>query len=188
MNEYITDALVLDIEDSGDLDQLIYFYTPTLGKIRAKAKSIRKITSKLAGHLQPLSISKVRLVEKNGFQVVDAILIRQIEKSSEAIALLQFIKEMTFEGNQDKKLWLTLKKSFEDLKSRREAGTPTEASGLKKFSFKPLLNVLGFATDYATCNVCKNKKVDYFSTKEHLFLCAKCIGKIPKNEVVLISK
>lgn len=173
MNEFLTDAIILDTEDSGDLDRIIYMYTSDLGKVKARAKSIRKITSKLAGHLEPLSLTKVRLVEKNGFQVVDAILIRQLPKSAEAISLTQFIKEMTFEGNQDKKLWLAVKKSFEDIKA-------------KKFSFKPLLEILGFGPGFATCAICKDKKVSCFSFKDHVFFCAKCAVKIPKNEVILI--
>ena len=174
MREYFIDALILDAENAGDFDRLIYLYTPTLGKVAAKAKSIRKITSKLAGHLEPLSISKIRLVEKNGIQITDAILVRQIEKSPAALQLLQFIKEMTYEFQPDKKLWLILKKSFEDLKN-------------KSFSYKPLLKALGFAPDFAECSVCKNKMVKFFSPKEQVFLCQKCGLKITKDEVVLIE-
>lgn len=161
MKEYMVDALVLDREDLNDQDRLIYFYTPHLGKVVAKAKSIRKITSKLAGQLEPLSISKIRLVEKNGFQVVDAILVRRLEKSPEAILLVQFIKDMTVESQSDKKLWLTIKKSFDDLKN-------------KNFSWKPILEVIGFAPDFASCNICRKKPVRYFSVKEQVFLCSDC--------------
>lgn len=174
MNEYVTDAIILDIEDSGDLDRLIYMYTSDLGKVKARAKSIRKITSKLAGHLEPLSLTKVRLVEKNGFQVVDAILIRKLPASTKAIELLTFIKEMTFGSQPDKKLWLAVKKAFENIKTG-------------KFSFKPLLQIVGFGPEFATCAICKAKQVNYFSVKEQIFFCAKCAGKIPKNEVILIN-
>ncbi len=174
MKEYLTDAVVLDADDSGDLDKLVYLYTPILGKVKARARSLRKITSKLAGHLEPLSIAKIRLVEKNGFQVVDAILIRQFDKSPQAIELAQFIKEMTFEGVRDKKFWLLVKKAFDD-------------SGSEKFSWKPLLKTLGFAPDFAVCSVCGNKPVSHFSPKEQLFFCKNCASKIPKNEVILVE-
>ena len=173
MKEYLTDAIVLDTEDA-DLDRIFFLYTSGLGKIRAKAKSARKITSKLAGHLEPLSMTKVRLIEKNGFQIVDAILIRRFDASPQAIELLQFIKEMTFETLQDKKIWLTLKKSFEEIKEDR-------------FSLKPLLGMLGFAPDFAACAVCKNKAIKYFSPKEQVFFCSACARKIGKNEVVSIE-
>ena len=174
MTEYFTKALVLDTENIGELDKLIYLYTEELGKVVAKAKSIRKITSKLAGHLQPLNFVRVRLVEKNGFQVVDALTFNRVEISNQTLAALQFIKEMTPELQPDKKLWLTIKKSFEDFKNN------------KKFSYKPLLEVLGFAQDFARCHVCGNKSVIYFSKTEQVFLCKRCGLKIPRNEVILI--
>lgn len=174
MTEYLTKALVLDTENAGELDKLVYLYTEKLGKVIAKAKSIRKITSKLAAHLQPLNFVKVRLVEKNGFQVVDALTFDRIEISTQALAGLQFIKEMTFELQPDKRLWLTLKKSFEDFKKN------------KKFSYKPLIEVLGFALDFARCHTCGSQFIVYFSKTEQLFLCRRCGFKIPKDEIILI--
>ena len=173
MKEYLTDAIVLDY-DAMDLDRIVFMYTSDLGKIRAKVKSARKITSKLAAHLEPLSLVKIRLIEKGAFQIVDALLIRRFEASPRAIELLQFIKEMTFETLQDKRIWLTLKKSFEEIKEDR-------------FSLKPLLALLGFAPDFASCAVCKNKIVKYFSPKEQVFLCGSCARTIGKNEVVSIG-
>lgn len=173
MKEHFTPALVLDLDDSGELDRIVHLYTKALGKIRAKAKSIRKITSKQTGHLQPLNFVRIRLVEKNGFQVADAVFTKQLERTKGAIDLLQFIKEMTFELQPDKKLWVIIKKSFADLKA-------------KKFSYKPLLETLGFDPKFATCNTCAKNSVIYFSIKEQVFLCKNCSSKISKNELILI--
>ncbi|MCX6702488.1 MAG: DNA repair protein RecO [Candidatus Wolfebacteria bacterium] len=182
MQEYLTDAIVLDIEDSGDSDLLVHLYTPDFGKITARAKSARKITSKLAGHLQPLNVSKVRIVEKNGSQIVDAIKIRQLPRSKESLALLKFIKEMVYEFQPDKKFWLAVKKSFEDMKS-----LPAGRQG-KKISYKSLLEILGFSPEFAGCSKCGGKKLKFFLMKDHIFFCEKCAAdsKIPKIEVVLI--
>jgi len=174
MTEYFTSALVLDTEDSGELDKSIYLYTKELGKVVAKAKSIRKITSKLAGHLQPLNFVRIRLVEKNGFQVTDALDLERIKPSQQALAVLQFIKEMTFELQPDKNLWFLIKKTFQDLKNN------------KKISYRPLLGVLGFAPDFSRCNVCASKFVAYFSKTEQVFLCRRCSSKVPKDEIILI--
>jgi DNA repair protein RecO len=172
MKECVTDALVLDIDDVGELDRLVYFYTPTLGKVVAKARSARKITSKLASHLQPLGFSKVRLVEKNGVQVVDALLLRRLAKSREAVEFCQFIKEMTFENQPDRKLWLLVRKSFDDIKNGG-------------FSYRPLIEALGFGPNFARCSICQNKNVSYFSIKEQVFFCKRCALKTPKNELIL---
>ncbi|MBI2515127.1 DNA repair protein RecO [Candidatus Wolfebacteria bacterium] len=174
MKECLTDAFVLDAEDSGEFDRILYLYTRDLGKIIAKAKSSRKITSKLAGHLEPLSLSKVRLVEKNGTQITDAILLRQIENTPAAVKLFQFIKEMTYEFQTDKKLWLTIKKAVEGLKG-------------EKGDYKPLLNILGFSPEFAECGLCKIKKPLFFSPKEQIFFCHSCAFKISPNELILVD-
>ncbi len=174
MKEYFSKALVLDQENSGEFDKSIYLYTEELGKIIAKAKSVRKITSKLSSHLQPLNFARVRLVEKNGFQVVDALAYQRIKKSKEALVIAQFIKDMTFELQTDTKFWLAIKKTFQDLEKN------------KKIFYKPLLETLGFAADFARCNVCNSKKVTHFSKTEQVFLCNICALKVLKDELVLI--
>ncbi len=174
MTEYFTSALVLDTEDSAEFDKSIYLYTKELGKVVAKAKSIRKITSKLAGHLQPLNFVRIRLVEKKGFQITDALDLERIKPSQQALAVLQFIKEMTFELQPDKNLWSIIKKTFQDLKNNKE------------ISYQPLLRALGFAPDFARCNVCDSKLVAYFSKSEQVFLCRRCVLKVSQDEVILI--
>ena len=174
MIEYFTKALVLDQENSGEFDKLIFLYTEDLGKVIAKAKSIRKITSKLASQLEPLNFVRVRLVEKNGFQIVDALAFNKIKATQIALELARFVKEMTFELQPDRKFWLLIRKSFQDLKNN------------KKFSYKPLLKALGFAPNFARCSVCGSKYVAYFSKSEQVFLCRRCALKIDKNDLVLI--
>ena len=174
MTEYFTNALVLGVEDSGEMDKSVYLFTKELGKVKARAKSARKITSKLSGHLQPLNFIKIRLIEKNGFQAVDALVLDRVKVSPAALDILDFIKDMTFELQKDKSLWLIIKKTFHDIKNN------------KKISYRPLLENLGFDPKFAQCSVCENKNVVYFSKTEQVFLCQKCAFKISKNELVLI--
>lgn len=163
---------MLDEENTGELDKLVYLYTEDFGHVRAKAKSVRRITSKLAGHLQPLNFIKVRLVEKNGLQVVDALTSDRAPKIPNNLALLKFIKEMTFEFQKDRKIWLLLKKFLKN--------PPQD------FSYKPFLEALGFSPQFAHCTVCENSDVAYFSKTEQVFLCRRHGLKIPRDEVILI--
>ncbi len=171
MIEYFTSALVLDAEDVGELDKRVFLYTKELGKVVAKAKSARKITSKLAAYLEPFNFIKIRLIEKNGFQVVDALNFGKIEISPENFAFLQFIKEMTFELQPDKKLWFYLRR--------------------KKFSYRQVLKIFGFDPDFAGCRVCAKNPVAYFSKTDQIFFCRQCVArgfKIPKNDLILLEK
>ncbi|MBI5079147.1 DNA repair protein RecO [Candidatus Wolfebacteria bacterium] len=175
MNELLTEAVVLDHRESGEFDKIIFLYTQELGKVAAKAVSARKITSKLAGHLEPLNIVKARLIQKNGgFKIVDAIALRKIKRSFEALALASFIKEMTFELAGDRKFWLAIKKSFRELEKKERA------------SYAPLLKILGFDPKFAGCETCGGKHVTHFVKNETVFLCRHCAFKAPKNELILL--
>ncbi len=174
MTEHLTNALVLDVEDSGEADKAVYLFTKELGKVKAKAKSARKITSKLSGHLQPLNFVKIRLTEKNGFQITDALALDRVKGSPAAFAVLDFIKVMTCELQPDKNLWQLIKKTFGLLKNSKE------------ISYRPFLESFGFDPKFSQCGVCEDVKPAYFSKTEQVFLCRKCSVKVDKNELILI--
>lgn len=178
MNEFFAEALTLDIEESGEMDKRIHLYAKNLGRIAAKAKSARKVTSKLACQLEPLNLIRTRLIEKNGFQIVDAVVFKKFHKSFAAVRFARFLKEMTPEFQPDKKLWLAAKKSFEDLKTGG-------------FSYVPVLEALGFAPAFAECAGCSSPvrasgETNYFFPKEQIFLCGRCGLKAPRDELILI--
>lgn len=191
MAEYFTEAIVLDKKEVGDFDGLISLYTKDLGKVVAKARSIRKITSKLAGHLEPLNFVRVRLVEKNGFQVVDALAPRQkkkirasIENFSKQLDLLQFIKDATYELQPDQHLWREIRKILSG--DFNEKTIYPVRNNISNGVYRELLKILGFDPKFAECHHCGDKTIRYFSKTDQIFFCQKCGGKIPKDEVILI--
>lgn len=54
MPSYQTTGLVIGRTNFGESDRIIRFITPDYGKISAVARGVRKIKSRLAGHLEPL--------------------------------------------------------------------------------------------------------------------------------------
>lgn len=180
MTEYFTEALVLENEINGELDAKITLYTRDLGKIIAKAKSIKKTTSKLAGHLQPLNFANVRLIEKNGFQIVDALTTSAFDKSlknpenlKKFLNIVEFIKNMTYEFQADQRLWQAVKKII---------GSNFE----EKIIYQGLLKILGFDSQFAACVSCHKNKIHFFAKTDHVFLCENCGSKINQNDVILI--
>jgi DNA repair protein RecO (recombination protein O) len=67
---YKTEAIVLRQRKLGEADRILTLLTPTHGKLDAKAKSVRKTTSRMAGHLQPLNRCKVQLAQGRTMEVV----------------------------------------------------------------------------------------------------------------------
>ena len=189
MNEYFTEALVLDKKNLGDMDTLAYLYAKNLGKTIAKAKSSRKITSKLGGHLEPLNLIKARLVGRRAlpgsgqtFQIVDAITLERplvnqpLPIVVKFLSFFNFIKEMTFENQPDLPLWSAILKHLKN---------PTAD---EKTIYRSALKILGFDPEFTFCSKCKIKNVDFFLKEEQIFLCRKCVltSKIKKDDIILI--
>lgn len=167
MNEHTTTALVLQAKPSGELDAIVTLFTEALGKVEARATSSRKITSKLAGHLQPLHLVRVRLAHKNGFRIADALTIRTAPKTPRALELLRFVNAMTAPLAPDPMLWRALHKTLQN---------PDLSS-----SHRVLLTALGFDARFAECGACGSRPVRYFSEDTHSFFCLSCGKKIKKQ-------
>jgi DNA repair protein RecO (recombination protein O) len=60
---YKTEAIVLRQRRLGEADRILTLLTPGYGKMDAKAKGVRKTTSRMSGHLQPLTRCIVQLAQ-----------------------------------------------------------------------------------------------------------------------------
>lgn len=171
MNEIVTEAIVLDKEDLREFDNRIFLYTKDLGRVTAKATSSRKIVSKLASHLEPLSYINVRLIGKRdnisegrGFQVADALIIKKQELNDEelrnALRVAHFISKAVPDGSIDNELWDFLQNIC--IKG-------------KSCSIRGVLGFLGFRSDFAVCELCSYSKPNYFYPRNNMFVCDNCI-------------
>jgi len=155
VREYVTEAIVLDKEPLGESDTKVSLYTQSLGKVTAKAKSARKITSKLAAHLEPLSLIKLRLIEKNGFQIADAL--KESRLPPQNLKILGLINALVFQGQSDHHLWTELK-----------AGANSPSVFLK---------ILGFDPELAACATCGRLRPEYFSFLDQGYVCKNCLPR-----------
>ena len=67
---YRTEAVVLRQRRLGDADKICVLFTPQHGRIEAVAKGLRRPTSRLAGHLEPLTQSALMLAVGRSLDVV----------------------------------------------------------------------------------------------------------------------
>lgn len=63
MNQIVTQGIVLSRTDFGEADRILTILTPNHGRIRAIAKGVRKIKSKLAGGIELFSISQITFIQ-----------------------------------------------------------------------------------------------------------------------------
>lgn len=164
MQEYLSEAIVLDRLPNGDLNGRVVFLTKRFGKLIGRAKSIRKITSKLSGHLQPGNLVQIRMIEKNGLQVVDALKKSRLGLS---LAELRFLGEILSEAEPEFVIWEML------------------ASG--RFSWPSVLKILGWDPSFASCGLCAGK-AESFHSRTQEFFCKNCALKLPAGEVIYVEE
>ncbi len=164
MLETVTRAVVLDSVPVGEQDARLSLFTETFGKITARAKSIRKITSKLAGHLQPFNVVMVRLVEKGEMRVVDA-LTEIPARNADYYAVARTVDVLTAEGQPDEELWNLL----------------SNLPHLQTVDIRRVLGILGFDPAFAKCNNCDTREIAVFSFEDTHFYCAPCARFLGSN-------
>jgi recombinational DNA repair protein (RecF pathway) len=163
MQEYITDAIILKKDPLGDIDGRYTLFTKRFGKIIGKSKSSRKITSKLAPHLEPGFVSKVRFIETKGTQIIDAL---KSEKLTLSLMDLHFLSQLLPDAEPEPSLW--------------------ELMTNGDFSWVRTLGILGWDPEGADCAVCARKDPEYFYIPRQEFYCRTCASKVKKDAVIFI--
>jgi DNA repair protein RecO (recombination protein O) len=67
---YQTEAVVIKKIKLGEADRILTLYTPGYGKIEAVAKGVRRPKSKMAGHLELLTYSQLRLAHGRNLDTI----------------------------------------------------------------------------------------------------------------------
>lgn len=67
---YKTEAIVLRQRKLGEADRILTLFTPVYGKLDAKAKGVRKTSSRMSGYLQPLNRCMVQLAQGRSLEVI----------------------------------------------------------------------------------------------------------------------
>ena len=175
MTDYVTEAFVLKKETWNEFDARVMLYTPMFGKMWAKVKSSKKILSRLNGHLEPLNKVMVRVVEKNGYHIVDALRFGRV--SPLILNALPLLDALTHEDVPDARMWGIIRSIPYD----RDLLYPSLLA-------RKMLEVGGFAPLCAECAICKAKPPHYFMMHTTLFLCDSCIpySQMMYDEVVSI--
>jgi recombinational DNA repair protein (RecF pathway) len=181
VNEYYTQALVLKRLPRNDKDAQFILYTKDLGKIYATAKSVRKITSKLAGHLRLGALVDARLVHRGGsFQLIDALSKKVPCQHEEYLRFVGFLDSTIPQREPDQRMWYTVREIVESCR----VSAPI---------YRYLLQLMGFARSREASLICqgcgKSDEVVYFYPPDIIFLCSNCLSRvrIDINETVPVS-
>lgn len=147
MSHYIyqTEAIVLSKRNFGEAEQFISFYTKEFGNIRATARGVRLLKSKLRSFLDNLSFVKIGLVQGREFwRVVDASEMEAIEniKGDPAKFFVlskigALLNRLAVGEEKNYNLWRVLSKNIMFLDK-----TLLDSENLKNFEIITVLNML----------------------------------------------
>ena len=203
MLQYKDLGIILKSQDFFETDRIITILTKEKGKIRAIAKGVRKPTAKLAGSLEPFSLTHLILVEGKkdldiitGAEIVNSFknLRENLKKTAAAFFLCELTDKLIGEKESHQDIFEQLKKSFKKLDSKKEI----DLELITDFMIINLMADLGYRPELKVCQGCGGKisgkisgkitaveNKNFFSPKLGGVLCPKCSFK--DNQALPVS-
>lgn len=190
-------GIVLKRMDFGEADRLLTVFSFESGKIRALAKGSRKPLSKMAGHIEPCSMTHFQLTEGRNFYVVTGAemqypygdIRQELTKTSLAYYLLEMVDALTVEEEAHPRAFNLLSDGLvliESLPEEHDNALIATAFAVK------LLTELGYLPELSACVQCHNQltpESNAFSASMGGLLCAECqrldYGAIPLSATAI---
>ena len=148
---YKTRGVVLKQTPLGEADRILTIYTPDLGKLRAVARGVRRTTSRLAGHLEPLCHASISVSRGRSLDAIsEAETIRSfrsvredLERLSEGVYLAELTDSFSVEEQPSPDIYRLLLDALGSLEKSEEARRTAryfEAQILSRSGFGPELH------------------------------------------------
>lgn len=176
---YKSEALIIKRINLGEADKILTIFTPNFGKLRVVAKGVRKVTSRLAGHVELFTRSQMLLARGRNLDIVtqsetvDAY--RPLHEDLSRIARASYTAEMLDKLTPDAlEIYPAYKLTVETLQLICTDPDPDRV--LRWFELQ-LLGYLGYAPELAKCVECRNDLapvVNAFSPALGGVVCASC--------------
>lgn len=185
-----TKGFVIKKEDLGEADRILTIYTDKLGKVRAKAKGVRWINSKLAGQLEEFNLVNFVLVKGKGGEIITSARVQKylsnIPKNFYTIGLAfygcELINLLIPSLEPDLKIFNLLFGFLDKLNSKqKDLNKETHIFALR------LLGLLGYLPEFTFCSDCKKRITGpgYLDLGGSKIFCSNCLSN--KNKTLEIS-
>jgi DNA repair protein RecO (recombination protein O) len=176
---YQTEGIIIKKIKLGEADRILTLYTPDRGKIEGVAKGIRRPKSKMAGHLELLTYSQVRLAHGRnldtiiGSQTLDSFmpLKNDLWLTSYGLYASELVNQFTEWHIANPELFRLL---LDTLQRLSKADNPEMT--LRYFELH-LLNLVGYRPQIQECVACRTELkpvVNVFCSSAGGILCPNC--------------
>lgn len=183
-------AIILASRDINEYDRLYFLYTLERGLVKVPAKGVRRPAAKLAGHLEPGTLSEVYIARSRGRgQITSAIALsdfsqikKDFEKLSNILDIFSFFTKVFSEDEKDEKIFKLLREYLEVVNQVNHFDQ--EKLMTLGFWWK-LFDALGQRPEVARCVNCgkilKSEQKNYFSAEKGGIICSSC--SIPSDSL-----
>lgn len=176
---YQTEAIILKRTKLGEADRILTFYTPELGKLKAVAKGTRRPQSKLGGHVELLTHSRLMLARGRNLDLVTQAqtinnflpIKDDLERISRGLYIAELVDSFTGEHIEDHKLFNLLLEALHQLSQAKNGELV-----LRYFELN-LLDHLGYRPQLQQCTSCNSPlrpEANFFSSSQGGALCYDC--------------
>jgi DNA repair protein RecO (recombination protein O) len=179
-------AIILSSYDIGEFDRIYILYTKEKGLVKAIGRGVRKQTAKLAGHLEPGTLSEVYIAKARGMgQITSAIALdnferikKYFEKLDEVLKIFKFFTRHFSEEERDEKIFDLLECFLGDW-GNLEDGENQGGILLEAFWWK-LFDALGHRPETMKCAICGARLEEtakkFFSSARGGVVCSACFS------------
>ncbi len=189
---YKTEAIIVRQRKLGEADRFLTVYTPALGKLDVKAKGVRKMTSRLSGHLQPLTRCMLALVQGHAGDVVTGVetmesfrhLHEDLDALSRGLYAAELADRMTAEHVHNFPTYRLL------LDTLRRLDTGVDCDLALRFFEMKLLDQAGFRPEIERCVACEQplEPVDnFFAPIAGGAVCRGCVPGLAGPRVLTVN-
>lgn len=156
---YKTQAIVLRQRKLGEADKIVTLFSANLGKLDAVAKGVRRTKSRLAGHLEPLTVGSYLLAEGRELDIItqaetiDAFvsLREDLDRVSRGLYCAELVERLMPERSEGAQVFALFRTALERLASVEELDLAV------RYFEMHLLDQLGYRPALDSCAVCDAK-------------------------------
>jgi DNA repair protein RecO (recombination protein O) len=190
--EYQTEAVVIKKIKLGEADRILTFYTRDHGKIEAVAKGVRRPKSKLAGHLELLTYTHIRLARGHnldtviGSQTIDPFLPlkNDLWLTSYGLYAAELVNQFNPQNSANQSMFELLIETLSRLSQAQNSDL-----ALRYFEMR-LLDISGYRPQLRECVACKTElkpEANTFCSAAGGALCPNCLYEEPTSFSISID-
>jgi DNA repair protein RecO (recombination protein O) len=189
---YKTAAIVLRQRKLGEADKILTLFTANYGKLDAVAKGVRRPTSKLAGHVEPLTHSTLLLAQGRELDIVTQAetlepltpLREDLERLGRGLYAAELVDRLTPDRQESYPLFRLLLETLRRLATRDDLDL-----ALRYFEVQ-LLDELGYRPQLDRCVSCGaalEPTANFWSAAGGGVLCRVCAAGEPLSRKLSLS-